>query len=358
MRSRPRIDERDGRHDRRAAVVPLASRHTLWRVNDPTDNADRPGEAGPDTTGAAGDLPPGLEQVLADYAVHLDRERQLSDHTVRAYLGDLVHLFKHLQALGHDDFSLVDRRHLRSWLAHQGTLGAERTTLARRAAAARVFFAWANRTGRLAKDPALGLRSPQLPRRLPTTLTQTEADSLLSAMVTRATDEPGPVGVRDAALLEVLYATGVRVSELCGLDLGDLDRDRRVVRVVGKGDKERAVPMGAPAWRALEAWLARRHEVAGSDTREAVFVGERGARINPRVVRRIVHRALAGVPGAPDLGPHGLRHAMATHLLEGGADLRSVQEMLGHASLATTQIYTHVTNDRLRAAFEQAHPRA
>lgn len=177
-------------------------------------------------------------------------------------------------------------------------------------------------------------------------------------MVTRAAAEPGPVGTRDVALLEVLYATGVRVSELCGLELADLDRDRRVIRVIGKGNKERAVPMGAPAWRALDTWLTQRHELADREAGQAVFVGERGARINPRVVRRIVHRALAAVPGAPDLGPHGLRHAMATHLLEGGADLRSVQEMLGHASLATTQIYTHVTNDRLRAAFEQAHPRA
>ncbi len=164
---------------------------------------------------------------------------------------------------------------------------------------------------------------------------------------------------RDVAILELLYATGMRVSELCGLDLGALDAERRVVRVFGKGRKERTVPLGAPAARAVDAWLARgRPRLSTAESGPAVFVGERGRRVDPRVVRRVVHRALRLVDGAPDLGPHGLRHAMATHLLEGGADLRSVQEMLGHASLATTQIYTHVTNERLRAAFEQAHPRA
>ena len=326
---------------------------TEGRVMEPSD--DRTAPAGDP---AKAQLSPPLARVLAEYVAHLERERRLSPHTVRAYVGDLTHLFRHLQSLGHDDLGALDRRHLRSWLAHQGTLGAERTTLQRRAAAARVFFAWAQETGRLADDPARGLRSPKLPRRLPVTLSQTEADALLASMVASIEEQPGPIGVRDTALLEVLYATGVRVSELCGLDLIDLDRDRGVIRVLGKGNKERSVPMGRPAWRAVDAWLRQRHDLAGPEAGNAVFVGERGGRINPRVVRRIVHRALAAVPGAPDLGPHGLRHAMATHLLEGGADLRSVQEMLGHASLATTQLYTHVTNDRLRAAFEQAHPRA
>ena len=161
------------------------------------------------------------------------------------------------------------------------------------------------------------------------------------------------------AVLELLYATGIRVSELCGLDVDDLDRDRRLVRVLGKGNKQRTVPVGAPAWRAVDAWLAGpRTALVTAESGSALFVGERGRRVDPRVVRRIVHRALSVVDGAPDLGPHGLRHAMATHLLEGGADLRSVQEILGHASLATTQIYTHVSNERLRSAYQQAHPRA
>jgi integrase/recombinase XerC len=182
---------------------------------------------------------------------------------------------------------------------------------------------------------------------------------MLDEAVAKARETGGPVAARDVALLELLYSTGIRVSELCGLDLDDLDPQRLVIRVFGKGSKERTVPVGVPALRAVEAWLARgRPRLTTSDSGRAMFLGERGKRIDPRVVRRIVHRSLRVTEGAPDLGPHGLRHAMATHLLEGGADLRSVQEMLGHASLATTQIYTHVTNERLRAAFEQAHPRA
>ena len=160
-------------------------------------------------------------------------------------------------------------------------------------------------------------------------------------------------------MLELLYASGLRVAELCGLDCVDVDVARRTVRVFGKGSKERVVPVGVPALAAVADWLrVGRGRLATAESRDALFLGERGRRIDPRVVRRIVHRALRATDGAPDLGPHGLRHAMATHLLEGGADLRSVQEMLGHASLATTQIYTHVSNDRLRAAFNQAHPRA
>jgi integrase/recombinase XerC len=182
---------------------------------------------------------------------------------------------------------------------------------------------------------------------------------MLAEAVAVAEQGGGPLATRDVAMLEVLYASGMRVSELCGLDLDDLDAERSVVRVFGKGRKERTIPIGRPAWRALDAWISRgRPQLVIPESRAAVFVGERGRRINPRVVRRVVHRALRVVEGAPDLGPHGLRHAMATHLLEGGADLRSVQEMLGHASLATTQIYTHVTDDRLRNAYEQAHPRA
>ena len=167
------------------------------------------------------------------------------------------------------------------------------------------------------------------------------------------------MGARDVAILEMLYATGIRVGELCGLDVDDVDHERRVIRVLGKGRKERAVPFGLPAERALTSWLGGgRPALAVTRRRRALFLGARGRRIDQRAVRSIVHARLADVPGAPDLGPHGLRHTAATHLLEGGADLRSVQELLGHASLATTQIYTHVTTDRLRQAYRQAHPRA
>ncbi|HLT61820.1 MAG TPA: tyrosine recombinase XerC, partial [Microlunatus sp.] len=248
---------------------------------------------------------------------------------------------------------------LRSWLARQQTLGQARSSMQRRATAARVFFAWAVRTGELATDPAASLRSPKLQRRLPEMLDQEAARQMLQNAIAIAAEEGGPVALRDVAILEVLYGSGVRVAELCGLDLADVDTDRRTVRVFGKGRKERTVPLGAPAFRAVHSWLAEgRPALVTPQSPPAIFLGERGGRIDQRVVRRVVHRVLRLTDGAPDLGPHGLRHAMATHLLEGGADLRSVQEMLGHASLATTQLYTHVTTDRLRGAYQQAHPRA
>jgi integrase/recombinase XerC len=278
---------------------------------------------------------------------------------VRSYRTDLVNLFSHLDRLGIDSIDKVDLRALRSWLAKQHTLGHARSTLQRRAAAARVFFAWAHETGQLSADPAANLRSPKAIRVLPQTLDRVTAAQMLDEAIAMARETGGPAAARDVAVLEVLYSTGIRVSELCGLDLNDLDRERRVIRVFGKGSKERTVPLGAPALRAVDAWLGTaRSQLRTDQSGSAIFIGDRGKRIDPRVVRRIVHRSLRMTAGAPDLGPHGLRHAMATHLLEGGADLRSVQEMLGHASLATTQIYTHVTNERLRSAFEQAHPRA
>jgi integrase/recombinase XerC len=305
------------------------------------------------------DVTPQFEVILADYLRHLRAQRNLAEHTVRAYRTDLINLFCHLDRLGVESLVKVDLRALRSWLAKQHTLGHARSTLQRRAAAARVFFAWAHETGRITTDPAANLRSPKSMRVLPPTLEQATAARMLDEAIATARETGGPVAARDIALLELLYSTGIRVSELCGLNVDDLDRQRSVVRVLGKGSKERTVPVGVPAVRAVEAWLAKaRPQLITGDSGQAMFLGERGKRIDPRVVRRVVHRSLRLTEGAPDLGPHGLRHAMATHLLEGGADLRSVQEMLGHASLATTQIYTHVTNERLRAAFEQAHPRA
>ena len=247
---------------------------------------------------------------------------------------------------------------LRSWLASQQTLGKARTTMARRATAARVFTGWLLRTGRTETDAGALLGSPKARRTLPPALRADEARALLEAAATRA-DDGSPVGLRDVAVLELLYATGIRVGELCGLDVDDLDHERRVVRVLGKGRKERSVPYGVPAERSLGAWLRHgRPALAVQGSGPALFLGTRGGRLDQRAVRTMVHARLTDVPGAPDLGPHGLRHTAATHLLEGGADLRSVQELLGHASLATTQIYTHVTTDRLRQAFRQAHPRA
>jgi integrase/recombinase XerC len=303
-------------------------------------------------------LPEDLARVLGEYERHLRSERDLTPHTVTAYTTDIAGLLDHAARMGVTGVDELDLRTLRSWLAKQQTLGRSRTTLARRATAARVFTAWLARTGRASTDAGAPLGSPKPHRTLPAVLRADEARALIDA-ATALADDGSPLGLRDVAMLEVLYATGIRVGELVGLDVDDVDRDRNVLRVLGKGRKERTVPFGRPAARALETWLRTgRPALATEGAGAALFLGARGRRIDQRAVRRLVHQRLADVPGAPDMGPHGLRHTAATHLLEGGADLRSVQELLGHASLATTQRYTHVTTERLRRAYQQAHPRA
>ncbi|HEY0950189.1 tyrosine recombinase XerC [Nocardioides sp.] len=303
-------------------------------------------------------LPEALARALGDYERHLVSERNLTAHTVRAYVGDVAGLLDHATRLGAADVGDLDLRTLRSWLAKQQTMGRSRTTLARRATAARVFTAWLARTGRVPVDVGASLGSPKAHTSLPPVLRTDEAGELVRRAAEHA-DDGGPVGLRDVAMLELLYATGIRVGELVGLDVDDVDRERNVIRVLGKGRKERTVPFGRPAARALDFWIKHgRPLLAVPGSGAALFLGARGGRIDQRAVRTMVHRRIADVPGAPDIGPHGLRHTAATHLLEGGADLRSVQELLGHASLATTQLYTHVTTDRLRRAYQQAHPRA
>lgn len=311
------------------------------------------------TTSPAPDLlPEEFARVLADYERHLRAERGLSEHTVRAYLGDVSGLLEHAHRLGVDDLEQLDLRAMRSWLAKQQTTGRSRTTLARRATAARVFTAWLAKTARTSTDHGSALGSPKQHRPLPQVLRVDEASALIDQAVEVA-DHGEPIGLRDVAVLELLYATGVRVGELVALDLADIDAGRRVLRVFGKGRKERAVPYGVPAQQALDAWLVRgRPQLLTEESGRAVFLGVKGKRVDQRVLREMVHRRIGQVPGAPDIGPHGLRHSAATHLVEGGADLRSVQELLGHASLATTQLYTHVSSERLRAAYGQAHPRA
>ena len=295
--------------------------------------------------------------LIEQFERYLRLERHNSAHTVRAYLGDLTDLFGYTRSLGRD-VQQIGLRDLRGWLAAMQARGVATATLQRRAGSARVFFSWLLDQGVIARDPGAELKSPRVHRRLPRSLSTHEAAEMMTAATARAADSESPEGERDVAILEMLYGSGLRVSELCGLDLGDIDAASRVVRVLGKGDKQRTVPVSGAAVAAVDRWLVRRSEWAGPDSADALFLGRRGARIDPRVVRRVVHEAVGAVPEAPDQGPHGLRHAMATHLLEGGADLRSVQELLGHASLATTQIYTHVTGERLRSAFRQAHPRA
>jgi integrase/recombinase XerC len=304
------------------------------------------------------DLPPEFHNAVDAFERHLRLELNRSPHTVRAYLGDVVALLDHLAKLGGRRLADLDLPRLRGWLAIVSNRGAARTSIARHAAAVRTFTAWARRTGRVETDPGALLVSPRAHRTLPPVLDAREA---AAAMVAPAPDPEGhsPLALRDRLIMEMLYATGIRVAELVGLDIDDVDRGRRVVRVLGKGAKERSVPYGVAAERAVDEWLRRgRPELLTAGSGAALLLGARGRRIDPRAVRAVVHRAVANVPGAPDIGPHGLRHSAATHLLDGGADLRSVQELLGHASLATTQLYTHISVERLRRSYEQAHPRA
>ncbi|GAA2472865.1 tyrosine recombinase XerC [Winogradskya humida] len=296
-------------------------------------------------------LPPAMRQAVDDFGLHLSRVDNRSAHTVRAYVGDAVSMLDYAAAAGCAAPADLDITVLRGWLARMMAGGAARTSQARRAAAARTFTAWAHRNGLCSSDMGAQLASPKAHRDLPTVLRADQAAELVET----TTD---PHGVRDKAVLELLYATGVRVSELCGLDLTDVDENRRVVRVFGKGAKERAVPYGLPAQRALDEWLRDgRPKLAHPGTDSALFLGARGGRLQQTVVRRIV-RTAAQLAGLPHTSPHDLRHSAATHLLDGGADLRAVQDLLGHSSLSSTQIYTHVSTERLRAAFEQAHPRA
>jgi integrase/recombinase XerC len=299
------------------------------------------------------ELPEPMRDAADRFARHLAAERNRSAHTVRAYLTDVVSLLDHAVRMGATRPGELELSTLRSWLARLRTTGAARTTLARRGAAARTFCTWAYREGLLTVDIGQRLASPRTRRDLPTVLRTDQSLALVTAPTTQ-----DPVALRDRVVLELLYATGIRVSELCGLDLSDVDDSRRVVRVFGKGAKERSVPYGIPAQQALDAW--RRHgrpSLARPHSGTALLLGAKGARLQPAVARRLVS-GYARALGLPHVSPHGLRHSAATHLLEGGADLRSVQELLGHASLASTQIYTHVSVDRLRAAYRQAHPRA
>jgi len=300
-----------------------------------------------------------MAAALTAFRRHLAAERGLSPHTVRAYLGDISALLRHAEQQGCTGLADVDIAILRGWLGSQHRAGQARTTLARRAAAARAFTAFAHERGWLAVDPGAQLGTPKIGRHLPQVLGQDEVLAVLDGPRPSGDEVAVALALRDTAIMELLYATGIRVAELCGLDVGDLDTGRRTVRVLGKRSKERVVPVGIPAVRAVLTWASQgRPAVADVGSGPALFLGARGGRIDPRTVRRVVHARIAAAGSVPDTGPHGLRHTAATHLLEGGADLRSVQEMLGHASLATTQLYTHVSIDRLISAYRQAHPRA
>ena len=310
-------------------------------------------------------LPPALANALGDFERYLRAERNVSPATVAAYVADVAGLLDHTSRL-YPGRALVagdlDLAALRSWLARLRSGGAARSSLARRAAAARSFTAWTVRAGLAELNAGARLSSPRAHRSLPPILAVDEAAAMLAPGEPTGPQDGGPAQaarLRDQAVLELLYATGIRVAELTGLDVPDVDRRRRVLLVMGKGAKERVVPFGIPADRALAAWTDQgRPLVATGNSGPALFLGLRGRRMDPRAVRTLVHARSSAVPGAADIGPHGLRHSAATHLLDGGADLRAVQELLGHASLATTQIYTHISSERLAAVYRQAHPRA
>lgn len=298
-----------------------------------------------------------LPEATGAYLRHLAEVRRLSPATVRAYRSDLAGLSESVGAARLED---VDIEHLREWLWAATRRGDARSTIARRTASVRGFFAWAADEGLIEHDPSARLLAPKRGRSLPKVGTGQGLAEALDAMGAAAA-AGDPLALRDHAMAEFLYGTGVRVSELCGLDLDDLDRDRRTARVLGKGSKERVVAFGVPALTALDAYLVRGRPVlsARNDTAEtrALFLGARGARVGTRTVYEVIRAMLLPVLGAV-AGPHALRHSAATHMLDGGADLRTVQEMLGHASLGTTQIYTHVSSERLVSTYRVAHPRA
>lgn len=280
-----------------------------------------------------------------------------SPNTVRALGRDLAQLAEFAGERGVVDTEGIDLELLRDWLWVQTEQGRAATTIARRGASARALGRWLADEGGV--DPAARLKTPRGPRHLPRVASTRTMHELLEG-AHAAAEEGDPLTLRDAAMLEVLYATGARVSELVGLDVDDVDLERRTVRVMGKGQKERVVPFGAPAAAALVDWLQRGRPELIVDGRSgaALYLGTRGGRIGSRQIYEMVRRELGDSPGSGPAGPHTLRHTAATHLLDGGADLRAVQELLGHADLGTTQIYTHVSLERVREAYRTAHPRA
>jgi integrase/recombinase XerC len=296
-------------------------------------------------------------ELIAPYEEHLALVRNLADNSIKGYVSDLESFLKHIETLGISEFKDLTITHIRSWLADLTDKGAVRSTIARRIVSIRAFTYWAASQGWITEDIGQSLAIPKAHRTLPDVLDLADTQIVLDSMAQRAGEEPTPINLRDLAMIEVLYASGIRVSELCGLNSSSIDTARNTLQVIGKGDKERVVPLGIPAMRALQNYIAQGRPLLMNEKSEsAIFLGSRGKRIDQRSVREVVYGAMAAVGST--MGPHGLRHTAATHLLEGGADLRTVQEILGHSSLATTQIYTHVSPQRLQTAYQQAHPRA
>ena len=298
-----------------------------------------------------------LDRAADDFVRHLRIERGFSQNTVRSYRSDLTQFVTFAEERGVTRVADLDLELLRDWLWASAQQELSKATLARRSAAARGFTSWLTRTEEVTADPGVRLRAPKPDRHLPRVLTRTQMDRMLDGLEARAaTDDPN--AIRDLAVIELLYASALRVSEVTGLDVPDVDLGRLTVRVLGKGSKERTVPFGVPAAKALRRYYDEARPKLLAEPTLAMFLGPRGGRLGSRAVYALVSALLEETPGSGPAGPHALRHTAATHLLDGGADLRAVQEMLGHASLGTTQIYTHVSRERLTEAYKTAHPRA
>lgn len=299
-----------------------------------------------------------LLRVAHSYLEHLERSRGLSENSLNAYRRDILQFVDFVNEQRVERVEEVDAELARSWVWSLAESGMAGSSLRRKVSALKGFTAWLAREGHTEGDVGIRLRAPGASRSLPRVLTRHHMEEIFRSLQAHA-DTGDPVASRDLAIIEVLYASALRVSELVGLDLQGVDLSGRTLRVVGKGNKERMVPLGTPAATALATYLDRARGVllAGGES-SVVFLSTRGKPMGQRSVYEVVARLLADIPGVGPLGPHTLRHTAATHLLDGGADLRSVQELLGHASLGTTQIYTHVSNERLTQAYQQAHPRA
>lgn len=296
-------------------------------------------------------------KAILGFEAYLDAGRGYSENTVKAYLIDVQDLADFLEKKNIQNVADLNLEHLRDWLWQATQQGLTKATIARKSAAIRSFTAWALKNGLSESDPGLRLRSPKASRTLPKVVSRESLSMVFTSLTERATED-NPQGIRDLVAVELLYASGARVSELVGLDLESIDYSRSIMRVMGKGAKQRMVPFGQPARDALDLWIRiARPMLANEKSGQALLLNSRGQRIGVRQVYSLVANLLEATPtGAA--GPHSLRHSAATHLLDGGADLRAVQELLGHASLGTTQIYTHVSIERLRDGYKNAHPRA
>jgi integrase/recombinase XerC len=291
-----------------------------------------------------------FEKSIQDFTDFLTLSARKSPQTVKAYVGDVQSFLEYATAIT-SDIADIDQYVIREWLAsdyehHQAS------TIGRRIASIRAFFKWAKSAGIVTVNPALAIKTPKKPQSLPKFLSQKQ----MTQMLQRESDEV--IAVRDIAILELLYATAIRVSELCGLDIADINFQEMSIKVIGKGNKERIVPFGAPCRGAIEKWISLRSSIKSVEKQPALFLGARGKRIDPRVVREVVYKTIEALGEIEKLGPHAIRHSAATHMMESGADLRTLQEILGHSNLSTTQIYTHVSVKRLQDVFNQAHPRA